>query len=170
MGILGKMGRSLNKHKLEGRDACLGTDPGHAGGSEAPPWGGVCMLSPFCGVQLSETPWTVSCDLGILQARILEWVAVSSSRGSSQSKDRTLFSFLSCVGRQVLYHWCHLGWMLLVLPTAYSAMLGYWSCLCYCIEKSYDKPRQHLKKQIHYFADKGPSSQSYGFSSGHLWM
>ena len=31
-------------------------------------------------------------------------------------------------------------------------------------KKSYDKPRQHIKKQKHYFADKGPSSQSYGFS------
>ena len=30
-------------------------------------------------------------------------------------------------------------------------------------EKSYDKPRQHIKKQRHYFADKGPYSQSYGF-------
>ena len=32
-------------------------------------------------------------------------------------------------------------------------------------KKSYDKPRQHIKKQRHYFADKGPSSQSYGFSA-----
>ena len=32
-------------------------------------------------------------------------------------------------------------------------------------KKSYDKPRQHFKKQRHYFANKGPSSQSYGFSS-----
>ena len=31
-------------------------------------------------------------------------------------------------------------------------------------------PRQHIKKQRHYFADKGPSSQSYGFSSSHVWM
>ena len=31
-------------------------------------------------------------------------------------------------------------------------------------------PRQHIKKQRHYFADKGPSSQSYGFSNGHVWM
>ena len=30
--------------------------------------------------------------------------------------------------------------------------------------------RQHIKKQRHYFADKGPSSQSYGFSSSHAWM
>ena len=37
-------------------------------------------------------------------------------------------------------------------------------------KKSYDQPRQHIKKQIHYFADKGPSSQSYGFSSSHVWM
>ena len=37
-------------------------------------------------------------------------------------------------------------------------------------KKSYDKPRQHIKKQRHYFANKGPSSQSYGFSSSHVWM
>ena len=37
-------------------------------------------------------------------------------------------------------------------------------------KKSYDQPRQHIEKQRHYFADKGPSSQSYSFSSGHVWM
>ena len=37
-------------------------------------------------------------------------------------------------------------------------------------KKGYDQPRQHIKKQRHYFADKHPSSQSYGFSSGHVWM
>ena len=37
-------------------------------------------------------------------------------------------------------------------------------------KKSYDQPRQHIKKQRHYFANKGPSSQDYGFSSGHVWM
>ena len=31
-------------------------------------------------------------------------------------------------------------------------------------------PRQHIQKQRHYFANKGPSSQGYGFSSGHVWM
>ena len=34
----------------------------------------------------------------------------------------------------------------------------------------YDQPRQHIKKQRHYFANKGPSSQGYGFSSSHVWM
>ena len=37
-------------------------------------------------------------------------------------------------------------------------------------KKSYDQPRQHIKKQRHYFAKKGPSSQGYDFFSGHVWM
>ena len=37
-------------------------------------------------------------------------------------------------------------------------------------KKSYDQPRQHIKKKTHYFANKGASSQSYGFSCGHVWM
>ena len=37
-------------------------------------------------------------------------------------------------------------------------------------KESYDQHRQHIKKQRHYFANKGPSSQSYGFSSRHVWM
>ena len=37
-------------------------------------------------------------------------------------------------------------------------------------KKSYDQPGQHIKKQRRYFADKGPSNQSYGFSSSHVWM
>ena len=37
-------------------------------------------------------------------------------------------------------------------------------------KNSYDKPRQCIKKQRHYFADKGPSSQSFGFSNSHVWM
>ena len=37
-------------------------------------------------------------------------------------------------------------------------------------KKSYEKPRQHIEKQRHYFANKGPSSQSYGFSSSHVQM
>ena len=37
-------------------------------------------------------------------------------------------------------------------------------------KKSYDQPRQHIQKQRHYFTNEGPSSQSYSFSSSHLWM
>ena len=37
-------------------------------------------------------------------------------------------------------------------------------------KESYDQPKQHIKKQRHYFANKDPSSQGYGFSSSHVWM
>ena len=37
-------------------------------------------------------------------------------------------------------------------------------------KESYDQPRQHIKKQRHYFANKGPSCRSYGFSSSHIWV
>ena len=37
-------------------------------------------------------------------------------------------------------------------------------------KKSYDQPRQQIKKQRHNFANKGPKSQGYGFSSSHVWM
>ena len=37
-------------------------------------------------------------------------------------------------------------------------------------KKSYDQPRQHVEKQRHYFTNKGPSSQGYGFSSSHVWI
>ena len=37
-------------------------------------------------------------------------------------------------------------------------------------KKIYDQPRQHIKKETHYFANKVPSSQDYGFSSSHVWM
>ena len=52
---------------------------------------------------------TMDCSLpgssvhGILQARILEWVAISFSRGSSQPRDWTCISWISCTGRQILY-------------------------------------------------------------------
>ena len=42
----------------------------------------------------------------------------------------------------------------------------YWSG----VPLSYDQPKRHIKRQRHYFANKGPSSQSYGFSSSHVWM
>ena len=40
----------------------------------------------------------------------------------------------------------------------------------YFLEGNYDQLRQHIQKQRHYFANKGPSSQGYGFSCGNVWM
>ena len=38
------------------------------------------------------------------------------------------------------------------------------------LEENYDNPRQHIKEQRHYFANKCPSGQSFRFSSSHVWM
>ena len=75
---------------------------------------GACILpSRFSRVQLFVTPWTVArqapLSMGILQARILEWVAMPSSRGSSRPRDQTHMSYISCIGRRVLYHWRQTG-------------------------------------------------------------
>ena len=60
---------------------------------------GACMLSRFRHVQLFETLWSVahqaSLSMGILQARILEWVTMPSFRGSSQPRDQTQVSHVA---------------------------------------------------------------------------
>ena len=62
---------------------------------------------PLCNLMGCSPPG--SCVPGILQAKILELVAMPSSRGSSQPRDQTLILYISCIGRQVLYHQHHQG-------------------------------------------------------------
>ena len=68
---------------------------------------GFLVLS-HCRVRFSAAPWTAArqapLSMGILQARILEWVAMPSSRGSSPPRDRTQ---VSRIGRRILYHLSH---------------------------------------------------------------
>ena len=64
--------------------------------------------------------------------------------------------------RETLFSWAPKS-----LQTVTAAMKLKDAC---SLEKSYDKHIQHIKKQRHHFVDKGPSSQSYGFSSSHVWM
>ena len=73
----------------------------------------MCVLSPFSRVWLFATLLILACQVllsmdfsihGILHARILEWVAIPFSRGSSRPTDWTHISYISCVGPQVLYH------------------------------------------------------------------
>ena len=75
----------------------------------------VCVCMCVCSV-VSNSLWPHGvCSLPdssvhvILQARILEWVATSFSRGSSQPRDGTHIYCISCIGRWVLYHQRHLG-------------------------------------------------------------
>ena len=56
---------------------------------------------------------------GILQARILEWVSIPSSRGFAQPRGQTQVSCISCIGRQVLYHWYQLASPLSTIPRLY---------------------------------------------------
>ena len=76
-----------------------------------------CLVTKSC--RLFWDP--MNCSLpgysvpGISQARILEWVAISCSRGSSQPRDRTCIFCVSCIGRQILYHWA--TWEVLCLFT-----------------------------------------------------
>ena len=77
----------------------------------------ICVLS--C-VQLFAAPWTVGCQAslahGIFQARMLEWVAISYSRGYSWPRDQTRVSWVSCIGKWILYHWQFLYRLNIELP------------------------------------------------------
>ena len=71
----------------------------------------MCVCVCVCA-QLGLTLWdSVDCSLigssvhGMLQARILEWVAIASSRAPSQPRDWARVSYVSCTGRWTLYHW-----------------------------------------------------------------
>ena len=66
---------------------------------------------------------------GILQARILEWVVITFSRGSSQPRDQTCVSYVSCTDRQVLDHQPHLGSPRTIFRiNLFSAALGLCGC------------------------------------------
>ena len=74
----------------------------------------VCVLSCFSRVRLFVTLWIIACQaplsMGLSrQEWILGWVAMPYSRGISQPRDQTWASCVSCIGRQVLYHYHHLG-------------------------------------------------------------
>ena len=76
------------------------------------PWH-LCVLNGFSHVWVFVTLWFVAhqapLSMGILQARILEWVVITSPRGSSWPRDRTCVSDISCTGMWILYHQHHLG-------------------------------------------------------------
>ena len=100
---------------------------------------------------------------GILQARILEWVAMSSPRGSSQPRDLTCVSFISCIGRQILYHSSHLGRPLNApitssLSTSAPSLLAAWEC-CSALGP-------HPRALIPWLTDCSPSFELVA-SSGH---
>ena len=69
----------------------------------------------------------------ILQAGILEWVAMPSSRGPSLPRDQTHVSYVSCVARWVLYHWHHLGslyWSCVLATQSCPTLVTPWTVTC----------------------------------------
>ena len=141
----------------------------------------VCVLVTQSGPTLCDS---MACNLlgssvhGILWARILGWVAIPFSRGSSWPRDRTQVSHISgrffTIWNTYEFHygfwkqWQSLfSWAPKSLQMVTAAVQLKDAC---SLKENYDQPRQHIKKQRHYFANKGPSSQSYGFSSSHVWM
>ena len=84
------------------------------------PLGILCSVTKLCPTLCDPMDYNPpgSFVLGVLQARILEWVAISSSRGSSQPRDQTCVSWVSCIGRKVLCHSSHLespNWLYITL-------------------------------------------------------
>ena len=82
----------------------------------------ICMKVEVLITQLCPTPCnptdsspTGSSVHGILQARIVEWVVISYSRGSSRPRDRTQVSCIFCIGRHILYMLNHLGSLILCI-------------------------------------------------------
>ena len=67
----------------------------------------VCVCAQSCLILCDPMVWNLpgSSVHGISQARKLEWVAISYSRGASQPRDQTHISCLSCIGRWILYRW-----------------------------------------------------------------
>ena len=82
-------------------------------GGDALSWECIRVCTGVCSVSKSYlTLWDpMDCNPpgssvhGIFQARILEGIAISSSRGSSQPRDQTCICCVSCIGRQIVYHW-----------------------------------------------------------------
>ena len=103
--------------------------------------------------------------LGIFQARILEWVAMPFSRGSSQPRDRTRVSYVSCIGR-----WVVVVVVVFTTSATWEASHEIKRYLLLGRKAMTNLDSTDIKKQRPYFADKGPYSQSQGFSSNHIWM
>ena len=100
-------------HEDEGKCVCMPSHFSH---------GGLCATH---GLQSTRSlcPWDSP-------GKKLEWVAVPSFRGSSPPKDQTQVSYTSCIDRWVLYHWCHLG-SLVMKPQ-------WWWFSCSVVSDSFD--------------------------------
>ena len=153
----------------------------------------MCVCVPSCSTLCDPIDCSPpgSSVHGLFQARLLEWAALSSSRGSSWSRDQTDLLYL-LLGRHILYHGTTFSTRHLILCPYSNGKTTKADMFSLNTFKTWLTPklililhvhilmklkdavrtkelRQLIKKQRHYFTDKGPSSQSYGFSRSHEW-
>ena len=130
-------------------------------------WGAIAFSDPYMttGKTIALTLWTFVGKVMSLLFNMLSMFVIAFS-----SKEQACFNFMAAVticsdfGAEE-NKVCH---CFLCFPIYLP-----WSDGTRCHDpwkKSYDQPRQHIKKQRHYYANKGLSSQGCGFSSGHVWM
>ena len=99
-------------------------------------------------MKVKEENEKVGLKLSIQKTKIMAFGPITSQQIDGETVETGLYFF---------------GLLQMVTAAMKSNELAPW-------KKSYDQPRQHIKKQRHYFANKGPSSQGYGFSSSHVWV
>ena len=110
----------------------------------------------FSHVQLFVTLWIAACQ-------------ASLSITNSQSSPKLIVPLL--YGKYMDIQWKQWENLFSWAPKSLQMVTAAMKLKDACSWKiSYDQPRQHIKKQRQYLANKGPSSQSYGFSSSHVWM
>ena len=113
----------------------------------------LCCLF-FCSSYKEESE-KVGLKLNIQKTKIMASGLITSWQIDGETVEAVLFYF-----SVLLFFWAPKS-----LHMAIAAMK-----LNFHWKESYDQPRQHIKKHRHYFANKGSSSQGYGFSIGHVWM
>ena len=120
------------------------------------------LLSHFSSVRLCVTPWTAAHQappsLGFSRQEHWSGLPFPSPMHESESEVAQ-----SCPILRDHMDCSQLGSS---IYGVFQAKVLEWGAIAF----SDDQPRQHIKKQRHYFVNKGPSSQGYGFSNGHVWM
>ena len=101
-------------------------------------------------MKVKEESEKVGLKLNIQKAKIMASGPIASWQIAGETVQQWLTLFLG------LQNHCRCWWQ----PWTYKTLTPW--------KESYDQTRQHIKKQRHYFVNKGPSSQGYGFSSGHV--
>ena len=109
-------------------------------------------------MKVKEESGKVALKLNIQNTKIMAFCPITSWQIYEETMETVRDFIWGGGGRQGLQNHCR--WWL--QPWNWKT-LSLW-------KKSYDQPRQYIKKQRHYFANKGLSSQRYSFSSSHVWI